>query len=95
MTITTSILDDMSLTEHAIQIMPGGKIGQAPALNRTQWLKWEEFISMKAGPRMGATLRFTGRFGLRTGEAVALTGILMLVKYEGIHADMMYFSEVF
>ena len=34
------------------------------APNRTQWLKWEEFISMKAGARMGAILGFTGRFCL-------------------------------
>ena len=48
------------------------KLGQAPALNRTQWDLWEKFVGEHAGARMAAIIGLTGRLGLRTGEALAL-----------------------
>jgi hypothetical protein len=48
------------------------KTGQAPALNATQWNWWLEWLKEWAGPRIFLAVFFTGAFGLRCGEALAL-----------------------
>ena len=61
------------LVAHMVKgIKKNTKLGQAPALTRSQWLLWEKFVGERAGARMLAVLAMTGRFGLRTGEALAL-----------------------
>lgn len=48
------------------------KFGQAPALSRPLWDEWIKFIGQEAGARIAVVLGFTGNFGLRCGEALAL-----------------------
>lgn len=56
----------------------GQKLGQAPALSVRLWAQWLKFVGQSGGARLQVILAFTGYFGLRTGEAVAL-------KREDIH----------
>ena len=48
------------------------RIGQAPALTRPLWDKWIEFIKVNCSVRTAVILAFTGNFGLRCSEALAL-----------------------
>jgi integrase len=54
------------------------KVGQAPALSRAMWQEWIDWMQQHAGARMAVILSFTGNFGLRCSEALAL-------KVEDIH----------
>lgn len=58
----------------------GKKLGQAPALSAGLWGQWLNFLGQTCGARLKVIVAFTGYFGLRTGEAVAL-------KKEDIHID--------
>ena len=49
-----------------------GAIGQAPALSKSLWKQWLQWLKAKAGARIFVIVTFTGAFGLRMGEAVAL-----------------------
>ena len=50
----------------------GTKIGQAPALSKQTWKAWLQWLLEHAGPRIFTVVFFTGAFGLRMGESVAL-----------------------
>jgi integrase len=47
-------------------------LGQAPALSKKLWAKWLDWVKQTAGPRIYCVILFTGAFGLRCSEALAL-----------------------
>ena len=59
--------------KHA-KVMPrnGKQLGQAPALSTRLWGEWLKFVGHTCGASLQVVLAFTGYFGLRPGEAVAL-----------------------
>lgn len=48
------------------------RYGQAPALTIPQWKLWLQWLKDHAGPRVYLAIMFTGAFGLRCTEALAL-----------------------
>lgn len=49
-----------------------GPAKQAPALSKTMWRKWLEYLLAEAGPRIFFATWLTGEFGLRIREALCL-----------------------
>ena len=48
-------------------------LGQAPALPLKMWKEWLNWLMETTGPKLFFIVFLTGAFGLRCGEAVALT----------------------